>query len=88
MVKKNTLGGVIWVPSSNHPVVHLAHLKGPMQRPSIKKSVTYSTHTYLPTLVKYLTECKYKRLIIYQVRALNKNAAICKFPIHELAKSV
>ena len=30
----------------------------------------------------------HNRLSIYQVNALNKNAAICKFPIHELAKSV
>ena len=39
MVQKIHPRGVIWVPSSSHPVVILAPLNSPMWRPSIKKSV-------------------------------------------------
>ena len=42
MVLKIHPRGVIWVPSSHHPVVFLAPLNSPMRRPSIKKSVAYS----------------------------------------------
>ena len=39
MVQKIHPRGVIWFPSSLHPVVILAPLNNPMQRPSINKSV-------------------------------------------------